>query len=74
MKSKFILSLLGVALSLWSTFSSAGPLDPDCTAEKAAKSSAAEATVGVALRQKLPKTRPKLLLALKTKGHWKNAR
>jgi hypothetical protein len=26
---------------------SAGPLDPDCTAEKAAKSAAAKATVGV---------------------------
>ena len=47
MKSKFILSLMGVALTLWSTFSSAGPLDPDCTAEKAAKSAAAKATVGV---------------------------
>ena len=32
-------------LSVGST--AAGPLDPDCTAEKAAKSAAAKATVGV---------------------------
>jgi hypothetical protein len=35
-----ILALLGAAAT-------AGPLDPDCTAEKAAKSAAAKSTVGV---------------------------
>ena len=38
---------LGLALALAVTAVSAGPLDPDCTAEKAAKSAAAKATVGV---------------------------
>ncbi len=37
----------GLALVLAVTAVSAGPLDPDCTAEKAAKSAAAKATVGV---------------------------
>jgi hypothetical protein len=38
---------LGLALALAVTAARAGPLDPDCTAEKAAKSAAAKATVGV---------------------------
>ena len=38
---------LGLALALAVTAVSAGPLDPDCTAERAAKSAAAKATVGV---------------------------
>jgi hypothetical protein len=43
-KPLFAVSLL---LSLAVTSALAGPLDPDCTAEKAAKSAAAKATVGV---------------------------
>jgi hypothetical protein len=38
---------LGLLLSLAVTSAIAGPLDPNCTAEKAAKSAAAKATVGV---------------------------
>jgi hypothetical protein len=38
---------LSLTLALAVTAVSAGPLDPDCTAEKAAKSAAAKATVGV---------------------------
>jgi hypothetical protein len=38
---------LGLALVLAVSSVGAGPLDPDCTAEKAAKSAAAKATVGV---------------------------
>ena len=38
---------LAMAMALAVTAVSAGPLDPDCTAEKAAKSAAAKATVGV---------------------------
>jgi hypothetical protein len=34
-------------LAATAAVASAGPLDPDCTAEKAAKSAAAKATVGV---------------------------
>ena len=37
----------GLLLVLATAAASAGPLDPDCTAEKAAKSAAAKATVGV---------------------------
>jgi hypothetical protein len=37
----------GLLLVLATATASAGPLDPDCTAEKAAKSAAAKATVGV---------------------------
>jgi hypothetical protein len=39
--SLLLTTLLNVRIS-W-----AGPLDPDCTAEKAAKSAAAKATVGI---------------------------
>jgi len=37
----------GLLVVLATAAASAGPLDPDCTAEKAAKSAAAKATVGV---------------------------
>jgi hypothetical protein len=39
--------ILALGLSTASGFATAGPLDPDCTAEKAAKSAAMKATVGV---------------------------
>lgn len=39
--------MIGVVLSLASAVSNGDPLDPDCTAEKAAKSTAMKATVGV---------------------------
>jgi hypothetical protein len=38
---------LGLAMAMAITTASSGPLDPDCTAERAAKSAAAKATVGV---------------------------
>jgi len=38
---------LGLLLSFAIATAIAGPLDPNCTAEKAAKSTAAKATVGV---------------------------
>jgi hypothetical protein len=38
---------VGLALALAVASATAGPLDPDCTPEKAAKSAAAKATVGV---------------------------
>ena len=47
MKQTSIQLLTSLILLLSSTLSYAGPLDPDCTAEKAAKSAAAKATVGV---------------------------
>ena len=42
-----VLSGVAVAVVLVSGPVQAGPLDPDCTAEKAAKSAAMKATVGV---------------------------
>lgn len=39
--------MMGTALLLWGSLSTAGVVDPDCTAEKAAKGTAAKATVGV---------------------------
>jgi hypothetical protein len=39
--------ILTLAVGLPMGLALAGPLDPDCTAEKAAKSAAAKATVGV---------------------------
>ena len=39
--------IVGVLLAATTAVANAGPLDPDCTAEKAAKSAAAKATVGV---------------------------
>jgi hypothetical protein len=38
---------VGLSLALLSSTAHAGPLDPDCTPEKAAKSAAAKSTVGV---------------------------
>jgi hypothetical protein len=42
LRAALALAMTMAATSVWS-----GPLDPDCTAEKAAKSAAAKATVGV---------------------------
>ena len=39
--------IVGALLAATAAVASAGPLDPDCTAEKAAKSAAMKATVGV---------------------------
>jgi hypothetical protein len=45
---KFALTILTFAAMAWGQLAVAGgPLDPDCTAEKAAKSAATKATVGV---------------------------
>jgi hypothetical protein len=46
-KKSVLKSMIILAAILYVPFSSAGVLDPDCTAEKAAKSAAAKATVGV---------------------------
>ena len=40
-------AVFGLALTLFTGAAAAGPLDPDCTPEKAAKSAAAKSTVGV---------------------------
>jgi len=47
MKQKQMSWIVATLFAATVTASSAGPLDPDCTAEKAAKSAAAKATVGV---------------------------
>ena len=47
MKSASLNWIVGALLAVTAAVVSAGPLDPDCTAEKAAKSAAAKATVGV---------------------------
>jgi hypothetical protein len=44
--NKFV-AASGLALALFSSTASAGIVDPDCTAEKAAKGAATKATVGV---------------------------
>jgi len=41
------ITALALALSFAAGVAAAGPLDPDCTAEKAAKSAAMKSTVGV---------------------------
>ena len=47
MKPASLKWIVGALLAVTAAVASAGPLDPDCTAEKAAKSAAAKATVGV---------------------------
>jgi hypothetical protein len=42
-----LLAVCSLSLALFTSNASAGPLDPDCTPEKAAKSAAAKSTVGV---------------------------
>ena len=44
---KITLTLLTCAAALHASFALAGVVNPDCTAEKAAKSAAAKSTVGV---------------------------
>ena len=39
-----------LAAAMYAQFALAGPLDPECTAEKAARSAATKATVGVGSR------------------------
>jgi hypothetical protein len=45
--NKYARAMLMFATIAWSELALAGPLDPDCTAEKAAKSATAKATIGV---------------------------
>jgi hypothetical protein len=47
MKPNSLNWIVGALLAATAAVASAGPLDPDCTPEKAAKSAAAKATVGV---------------------------
>jgi hypothetical protein len=47
MKAMHLMAAFGLSLILTSPAAFAGPLDPDCTAEEAAKSAAAKSTVGV---------------------------
>ena len=42
-----LMTSVGLVLALMSSTAFAGPIDPDCTPEKAAKSAAAKSTVGV---------------------------
>ena len=42
-----LMTSVGLSLALLSSTALAGPMDPDCTPEKAAKSAAAKSTVGV---------------------------
>ncbi len=45
--NKTALTTLTIALATYAQLALAGPLDPECTPEKAAKSAATQATVGV---------------------------
>ena len=47
MNTRNLLSACTLGLALLCSTASAGPLDPDCTPEKAAKSAATKATVGI---------------------------
>ena len=47
MNTRHLFAAFGLSLTLLTSAALAGPLDPDCTAEKAAKGAATKATVGV---------------------------
>jgi len=47
MNTKYLFAACGLSLNLLAAAAFAGPIDPDCTPEKAAKSTAAKSTVGV---------------------------
>jgi hypothetical protein len=47
MKPMPLIAACGLSFALFAGAAWAGPLDPDCTPEKAAKSAAAKSTVGV---------------------------
>ena len=44
---KFAFAALGCVVTITTSLALAGPLDPDCTPEKAAKGAATKSTVGV---------------------------
>jgi hypothetical protein len=44
---KFALTSMTLAAAMYAQLALAGPLDPECTAEKAGRSAATKATVGV---------------------------
>lgn len=70
--NKFV-AASGVALALFSSTASAGIVDPDCTAEKAAKSAAMKSTVGGGGRCK-PGEAAKDTLGIDDKGPIENVR
>jgi hypothetical protein len=45
--TKIALTTMTLAAAMYAQLALAGPLDPECTAEKAARSAATKATVGV---------------------------
>ena len=45
--TKIALTTMTLAAAMYAQFALPGPLDPDCTPEKAARSAATKATVGV---------------------------
>jgi hypothetical protein len=47
MNTRILLTACTLGLAMIGSMANAGPIDPDCTAEKAAKSAAAKSTVGV---------------------------
>ena len=47
MNTKHLWAACGLSLNLLASTAFAGPINPDCTPEKAAKSAAAKSTVGV---------------------------
>ena len=47
MNTKHLWAACGLSLNLLASAAFAGPINPDCTPEKAAKSAAAKSTVGV---------------------------
>ena len=47
MEDRFLQAIMGLMLALAGTAANASPLDPECTAKKAAKSTVMKATVGV---------------------------
>lgn len=47
MKSNHLIAACGLTCALLASMATAGPIDPNCTPEKAAKSAAAKSTVGV---------------------------
>jgi hypothetical protein len=68
-------TLIIVALAIASGSAYAGVLDPDCTAEKAARSAAMKATVGVGGRCKPAeplRIPPGMQWALRRKVRWKS--
>ena len=68
MKANRSLAIAGVCLCFCSALATAGPVSPDCSADKAAKHAAEKSTVGVSTNRCSPSKTAKQTVGVDQKG------